>query len=111
MGEMISIKKNNEFRRAYLKGQSYVSPVLVTYVLKNRREFSRFGITTSKKIGNAVKRNRSRRIVKEAYRRMLPSLKSGYDVVFVARGKTPYSNVEEVYKHMQQHMKKAKVLK
>ena len=111
MGEMVSLKKNKDFRRIYLKGQSYVSPVIVTYIIKNRRNNIRFGITTSKKIGNAVKRNRSRRIIKEAYREMLPSIKSGYDFVFVARGRTPESNTNEILKHMEKHLKRANILK
>ncbi len=111
MGEMISLKKNGEFRRAYLKGKSYVSPGLVVYVIKNKKNCVRFGITTSKKIGNAVKRNRARRIIKESYRKILPSLKSGFDFVFVARGKTPYLNSNEIFKQMEIHMNKARVIK
>lgn len=53
------IKENRDFRRIYTRGKSYVSPVVVTYVLKNRSQNVRVGITTGKKTGNAVKRNRS----------------------------------------------------
>ena len=111
MGEMISVKKNNEFRRAYAKGKSYVSPIVVMYVLKNKKGYSRFGITTSKKIGNAVHRNRCRRIIKEAYRKILPSVKSGYDFIFVARVKTSQSSSNEIFKCIEKYMKKANVLK
>ena len=48
------------------------------------------GITTGKKIGNAVKRNRARRIIREAVRALLPEMRSGFDIILVARGKTPY---------------------
>ena len=90
MNEYVSLKKNNEFRRLYSKGRFYQSPLIVTYVIKTRRNCVRVGITTSKKIGNAVLRNRSRRIIRESYRSLLPELKTGYDIVFVARGKTPF---------------------
>ena len=45
-----TLKENKDFRRLYQRGKSYVSPVLVTYVMKNRKAGLRIGITTSKKI-------------------------------------------------------------
>ncbi len=63
-------------------------PALVTYVMKNRAGFCRIGITTSKKIGNAVQRNRARRVIREAYRQLAPQISGGYDIVFVARTRT-----------------------
>ena len=59
-----TLKENKDFRRLYHRGKSYVSPVLVTYVMKNRKAGLRIGFTTSKKIGIAVRRNRSRRIMR-----------------------------------------------
>ena len=56
-----AVNKNKEFLRAYRRGQSFVGSLVVVYVLKNRYGFTRFGVTSSKKIGNAVKRNRARR--------------------------------------------------
>lgn len=49
MSEIVPICENSSFRRAYAKGKSFVSPILVTYVLKNRAHCIRVGITTSKK--------------------------------------------------------------
>lgn len=96
-----SITRNNDFRRIYSRGKSYVSPALVVYVMKNRSNNIRVGITTSKKIGNAVQRNRSRRIIREAYRELAPNIKSGYDLIFVARGRTPYMKSPQIKKHME----------
>ena len=90
MTQWQTLKENRDFRRLYQRGKSYVSPVVVTYVLKNRSRAVRIGITTSKKTGKAVKRNRSRRVIREAFRALYPSVKPGYDFVFVARAKTPF---------------------
>ena len=113
--ELVVIRENREFKRAYLRGKSYVSPVIVTYVVKNRLRQWRVGITTSKKTGNAVQRNRSRRVIREAYRTLLPQLpespRQGYDMVFVARGKTPFVNMKEVRRAMARHFTEAGVLK
>lgn len=111
VGEMISLKKNREFRRAYAKGKSYVSPILVTYVIKNKKSLLRYGITASKKTGNAVKRNRSRRIIRESFRKILPEVKEGYDIIFVARGQTSLSNTDAIFQNMEKHLKKASILK
>jgi len=46
---------------------------------------NRFGITVSKKLGKAVKRNKVRRRIYEAFRRYEPLLKSGFDIVIVAK--------------------------
>ena len=89
MGKIVAMCRNNDFRRAYVRGKSYVSPVVVVYVMKNRLKTVRVGITTSKKVGNAVQRNRARRVMKAAIDEHLDYNIGGYDLVFVARGMTP----------------------
>lgn len=85
--KVVSIRLNKEFKRAYYKGRFKAHPFLVTYAVKTRFN-TRFGITTPKKIGSAVCRNRARRIIKAAYCMLLAEGKlpcKGYDFVFVAR--------------------------
>lgn len=111
--KIVAINENREFKRIYQKGKSSVSPVLVTYVSKNKGKHLRVGITASKKIGNAVKRNRSRRIIRAAYRALLPRLDQNrnLDLIFVARGKTPFVKSTAVQKVMEKHLKEAGVLR
>ncbi len=107
LDKMISLCRNNDFRRVYSRGKSYVSPVVVLYVLKNRQRVLRVGITTSKKIGNAVQRNRARRVIREAFRPLAPEVHTGYDLVFVARGRTPFVKSTEVQAHLGRQLKAA----
>ena len=109
MDVIVPLKENKDFRRLYARGKSYVSPALVTYVMKNRAGGVRVGITTSKKIGNAVKRSRSRRVIRAAYRQVYPKLKPGYDFVFVARGKTPFVKSTDLFKSMEKQLRDAGV--
>ena len=110
MDKIVPMTRNNDFRRAYRRGKSQVSPFLVTYWLKNRQPFTRAGITTSKKVGNAVTRSRARRVIREAYRGLLPRVKPGYDLVFVARGRTPGAKSTQVQKHMERQLSAAGLL-
>lgn len=105
-----TLKRNSDFRRIYARGKSYGSSSLVTYVLKNTTKNVRIGITTSKKIGNAVKRNRSRRVILAAFRELSAKVKVGYDFVFVARPLTPNLKSTEIKAVMEKQLKAAGVL-
>lgn len=110
MAKLCTIKLNRDFRTAYYHGKVFVSPLLVLYVRKNREKKVRIGITTGKKVGKAVQRNRCRRIIREAYRRLYPQLSGGWDLVFVARAATVGSTSAELYEVMHQQFKKAGLL-
>lgn len=103
------LNTNSDFRRAYARGRQYTTPALVTYVLKNRAGICRIGITTSKKIGIAVERNRARRVIRAAMFNM-PEMKAGYDIVFVARRKTVFAKSTEVEAVMREHLLSAGVI-
>ena len=60
---------------------------MVVYCRRNRSENNRLGYTVSTKLGHAVVRNRVHRRLREIYRLNAPSLKTGYDIIIVARGK------------------------
>ncbi|MCL1903409.1 MAG: ribonuclease P protein component [Oscillospiraceae bacterium] len=111
-----SIKKSREFRLLFKKGSSYVTYGFVCYYCErggvvqnaNRTEQSRvnnrFGVVASKKVGNAVMRNRAKRVIREAFRLAITELcektDKRYDFVFVARGKTPYLKSTQIYELM-----------
>ena len=110
MSKIITLNKNRDFNRIYSRGRSYVSPVLVVYVLKNRENTARLGITTSKKIGNAVQRNRARRLIREAYRTLLPKIRPGFDVVLVARKRTWSVKMAEILLNLSKKLAEARLL-
>lgn len=88
MVNLVSVKKRNDFKRAYSKGKSFVSKSLVIYVARNYKKGLRVGITTSKKIGNAPQRNRARRIIRESAKRISDEFSGNFDIIFVARKST-----------------------
>jgi len=100
MKAAVTLKQNYEFRRLYQKGASAVGGGMVLYCRKNRLGHNRLGVTVSVKLGNAVKRNRARRRLREVYRLNSPRLRSGWDIILVARGRTltaPWKELNETF--------------
>ena len=110
MKHTISLKQNHEFRRLYAKGKSVVCPYFVLYCRRTGRPINRLGITASVKLGNAVKRNRARRRLRELYRLREEELRRGYDVVIVARTRAIYGRASELRRCFDQQAKKLGLL-
>ena len=111
MTDTVTLKSNSDFRRIYARGKVYTNPALVIYVMKNRAGICRIGITTSKKIGNAVERNRSKRVIRAAFRSVIKEIDGGYDIIFVARGRTKYTKSTELCGIMRKQFLSAGVIK
>ena len=110
IGNATALRKNWEFHRAYRRGKCVAGPVLICYCFKGKGRRTRVGITTAKKIGCAVERNRARRVIKEAYRCLCPQIGEGWDLVFVAREGTGKKKSTEIAAVMRAQLKKAGVL-
>jgi ribonuclease P protein component len=83
------LRASGEFRRVYEGGLRYNSQFMTAFVQPNGLSHHRFGITASRKAtGNAVQRNRSKRLLRETFRasrEALDSLQVKYDWVFNAK--------------------------
>lgn len=114
MAALSTIKENNTFRRLYRSKKCYVYPQIVVYAAKNRLGEFRYGITASKKVGNAVARSRCRRVIRAAlsqYADELSQCGCGYDVVIVARKKTAYMKSTQLVKPIGDSLRRAGILK
>ena len=80
-----SLKKNSYFQNVYKHGRSYANRFFVMYVLENKTETNRLGISVSKKVGNSVIRHHITRLVREAYRLQEEMFENGLDIVVIAR--------------------------
>ena len=110
MSLFITIKENRDFRRLYRQSASFVAPALVVYFKETRAGFSRLGITAGKKVGGAVQRNRAKRVIREAYRALLPRFNKSVDMVIVARKKSAYVKSDVVKEELENLLKKANLL-
>ncbi len=79
------LRRPEDFRHVWSTGRSWAHPLFILWALPNDGNRIRVGITASRKIGNAVTRNRARRLLREAARHLYGHMVSGWDLVLVAR--------------------------
>ena len=79
------IVRRNEYRAIQRSSLRVVTDHFIIYARKRRRKSKRIGITVSKKVGNAVVRNRVKRLVRESFRLNKERLPTEIDLVLVAR--------------------------
>ncbi len=100
-----TLKSNSDFRRLY-RARYAAGALLVSYAARGRTNGVRIGITTGKKVGGAVQRNRCRRIIRAAYRQLEPYCAGRWDLVFVAREKTCGCKTQDIVQEMRGQLKK-----
>ena len=102
------LKKSSQFATVYKKGKSYATRFVVLYAMPNGLEYNRVGYSVSKKVGNSVVRNRTKRLMKEAFRLNKRPEQTGYDFVFIARVRmnaAEYIDVEKSVKRLLRELK------
>jgi ribonuclease P protein component len=105
----VSLKKNYEFSRVFNRGAFYVGRHIIIYVLPNKISSNRLGISVSKKSGNAVVRNRKKRLIRESYRHFEDFILLGYDIVIAARAEESEMKYTALLKEFKYLLKKLKV--
>lgn len=114
MKNTISLKSSNEFQRVLKKGSWYSSDMLTLYILKKDSDLNYLGIAVGKKYSkSSVKRNRARRLTREAFRLLEDNIITGYEIVIVWKNSNSYddANFENVSKDLAKCLKKANILK
>lgn len=109
MSSLTKIKKNGDFRKIYNSRKSVADRNMVLYILSNNKEICRFGFTVSKKVGNAVTRNRIRRLFGEACRLNKDKFPDGYDFILLARRGIVDLNFFQIEEGLLKLLKKLKI--
>ncbi len=98
------LTKREDFNKVYRYGKSTANQQFAVYYLaRPDQETFRLGVSVSKKIGNAVVRNRLRRMMKEIVRLNADSIASNFDFVVIARKPVAgmeYADMERSLKHV-----------
>ena len=100
-----------EFQRGYKKGKKYWNSSFVVYVSRNSLNVVRLGITTSKKLGNSVKRNRVKRLIRESFRLSRNRICPKYDLIVVGRTAALNMKCQQAKSSLLQLFRQAKILK
>ncbi len=118
--KLVAIKENHLYSKAYSKGKRAVTSALAVYVLPDysakrlakahpqKKVVNRIGLTTSTKLGGAVVRSRTRRILREGLRALEreKTLKVGFLIVIAARSAAVDLKSTEIRDHLDLAFKK-----
>ena len=106
------IKKNEEFSAVFNHGRSVANRQFVLYVLKKEdQEQFRLGLSVSKRVGNAVVRNRIKRLIRTVFQETQHSLVPSYDYVVIARKPAASMDYKEFHSSLAHVMRKGGVIK
>jgi ribonuclease P protein component len=109
MEREIRLRRTSDVRRVYDEGRSWTHPLLVLVARPNDRTLSRVGVTASRKLGDAVPRNRAKRLLREAARHLYPEIKAGWDVMLVARPRILVAKTQQVEEALFGLLKRSKL--
>ena len=109
MGKEERLRKTSQFSAVYRHGKTWVCGLVVLKALPNGLEYNRRGFVVNKRLGNAVKRNRVKRMLREATR-SIPA-KVGWDLVFIARNEAASADYHQLKADVIGLMRWARILK
>jgi len=79
------LRRQADFERVRKEGRSWPHPLLVLVALPNGLDYTRVGVTASRRVGRAVDRNRAKRLLRESARHLYHLVPPGWDLVLIAR--------------------------
>ncbi|RAV19528.1 ribonuclease P protein component [Paenibacillus contaminans] len=104
------LAKREDFNHVYRRGKSVANQQFVLYAMAQpKQEHFRLGVSVSKKIGNAVVRNRIRRMMKEIVRLHIPEIDGGVDFIIIARKPAADLEYAQMEKSIMHVLKRAKL--
>lgn len=107
MNKQFRLKKSSDFQRVRRLGKAIAHPFVVLLHLPNEGEQVRVGVAAGKKLGNAVRRNRAKRLMRAGIQPLLAQIKPGHDLVLIAREPILEAKSTEVEKALRSLLKKA----
>jgi ribonuclease P protein component len=104
------LTRSTDFKRVRRFGKSYAHPLIVLYVLKSEHPATRVGVAAGNTVGNAVRRNRAKRLLRAAMSTLLPVTAPGSDLMLIARSPLAESNLDQTCAALSSLLKRAGLL-
>lgn len=104
------LRRAADLQQVWQQGRTWRHPLGILVARRNSLAVSRFAFVASRRVGNAVVRNRARRLMREVVRLHLVTIATGWDCVFVARTKTAYAQYGDVETAVLSLLKRAHLL-
>ena len=105
------LRRKKDFSIIYNKGKSVGDRYIVLFYRRNNLPYNRLAYLASKKVGNSVKRNRARRLMKESFRLADLNLPIGYDFILIARNTITNAKCADVKKSLISAFRRTGVMK
>lgn len=83
------LKKNNDFQKLFSRGKKSFSPALILLYMPAKQTM--LGVCVSKKHGKSVTRNRIKRLLREAFRKVCPQIKGQYAFILLPKQAEEYT--------------------
>ncbi len=109
MNRTYSLKRHKEFRYTYRAGKAVSCRLFTLVYVPNRQHKLQIGFSVSKKVGNSVCRNRAKRRLRACVTPMLGQLKTGWNLIFIAREEVLTCPFEQMQQDMQRLLERAGV--
>ncbi|MEC2075603.1 ribonuclease P protein component [Metabacillus fastidiosus] len=109
MNKKNRIKKNEDFQKIFKQGKSMANRQFVIYFLEREESELRIGLSVSKKIGNAVTRNRVKRLIRQVFLEEKERIANNKDFIIIARKPAAEMSYEEVKSSLNHLFKKMKL--
>lgn len=104
------LTRSTDIKRVRRSGKSYAHPLVVLYVLKADVLETHIGVSAGLAVGNAVKRNRAKRLLRAAMSDLIPVTVPGSDLLLIARSPLPAANVQQTREALSILLKRAGLL-
>ena len=110
MKRRFRLTRSTEIKRVRRSGKSYAHPLVVLYVIESEFPETHVGVSAGVAVGNAVKRNRAKRLLRAAMSDLIPLTVPGWDVLLIARSPLAAANAFQTREALTSLLKRANLL-
>jgi ribonuclease P protein component len=104
------LTRSTDIKRVRRSGKSYAHPLVIMYMQKSDTSETHIGVSAGLAVGNAVKRNRAKRLLRAAMNDFMPIINPGFNLLLIARQPLPAANVQQTRIALASLLKRADLL-